>query len=136
MSKVISEKRKKGENIELFKQKKQEEESMLARIEELLGAEAEALLAYQAQGVPKIALHVPGPDYVDQNFALSDRPVRVLTNLQRLLDHGRLGGTGYISILPVDQGIEHSAGASFAPNPVCFDPEGIITLAEECQRLL
>ncbi len=104
---------------------------MLSRIEELLGAEAQALLAYQAQGVPKTALHLPGPDFVDQNFALSDRPVRVLNNLQRLFDHGRLGGTGYISILPVDQGIEHSAGASFAPNPVCFDPEGIITLAIE-----
>lgn len=104
---------------------------MLSRIEELLGAEAESLLTYQAKGVPKMSLHLPGPDFVDQNFALSDRPVRVLNSLQRLLDHGRLGGSGYVSILPVDQGIEHSAGASFAPNPVCFDPEGIITLAIE-----
>jgi class I fructose-bisphosphate aldolase len=104
---------------------------MLSRIQELLGAEADALLTYQAKGVSKTSLHLPGPDFVDRNFALSDRPVRVLNNLQRLLDHGRLGGTGYVSILPVDQGIEHSAGASFAPNPVCFDPEGIIQLAIE-----
>lgn len=104
---------------------------MLSRIQELLGAEAETLLTYQAKGVSKTSLRLPGPDFVDQNFALSDRSVRVLNNLQRLLDHGRLGGTGYVSILPVDQGIEHSAGASFAPNPVCFDPEGIIRLAIE-----
>ena len=104
---------------------------MLSRIENLLGAEAENLLTYEAQGVPKTSLHLPGPDFVDRIFAISDRPVRVLNNLQRLFDHGRLGGTGYVSILPVDQGIEHSAGASFAPNPICFDPEGIVELAIE-----
>ena len=104
---------------------------MLAQIEQLLGSEAEELLNYQAKGVSKTNLHLPGPDFIDRIFALSDRPVRVLTNLQRVFDHGRLAGTGYLSILPVDQGIEHSAGASFAPNPVCFDPEGIILLAIE-----
>lgn len=104
---------------------------MSTHIEELLGNEAQTLLSYECKGVPKSGLHLPGPDFVDRIFALSDRPVRVLTNLQRLFDHGRLGGTGYLSILPVDQGIEHSAGASFAPNPVCFDPEGIVNLAIE-----
>ncbi|GAK58282.1 fructose-bisphosphate aldolase [Candidatus Vecturithrix granuli] len=104
---------------------------MSTHIGELLGNEAQALLSYECKGVPKSSLHLPGPDFVDRIFALSDRPVRVLTNLQRLFDHGRLGGTGYLSILPVDQGIEHSAGASFAPNPVCFDPEGIVNLAIE-----
>ena len=104
---------------------------MSTRIEELLDNEAQALLNYECKGIPKSSLHLPGPDFVDRIFALSDRPVRVLTNLQRLFGHGRLGGTGYLSILPVDQGIEHSAGASFAPNPVCFDPEGIVSLAIE-----
>ena len=104
---------------------------MSTRIEELLGNEAQALLNYECKGVPKSSLHLPGPDFVDRIFALSDRPARVLTNVQRVFDHGRLGGTGYLSILPVDQGIEHSAGASFAPNPACFDPEGIINLAIE-----
>lgn len=104
---------------------------MSTRIEDLLGNEAQALLSYECKGVPKSSLHLPGPDFVDRIFALSDRPTRVLTNLQRVFDHGRLGGTGYLSILPVDQGIEHSAGASFAPNPVCFDPEGIVNLAVE-----
>lgn len=104
---------------------------MLAQIEDLLGSEAEELLNYKAKGIPKVSLHLPGPDFVDRIVALSDRPVRVLNSLQRLFQHGRLAGTGYLSILPVDQGIEHSAGASFAPNPVCFDPEGIISLAIE-----
>jgi fructose-bisphosphate aldolase, class I len=104
---------------------------MLAKIEELLGNEAQELLTYQAKGVDKSRLHLPGPDFIDRIFAPSDRPTRVLTNLQRVFRHGRLAGTGYVSILPVDQGIEHSAGASFAPNPVCFDPEGIIELAME-----
>lgn len=104
---------------------------MFKRIQELLGNEAEELLKYECKGVPKANLHLPGPDFVDRTLALSDRPVRVLSNLQRVFDHGRLAGTGYVSILPVDQGIEHSAGASFAPNPVCFDPEGIVQLAIE-----
>lgn len=104
---------------------------MFKRIQELLGNEAEELLKYECKGVPKANLHLPGSDFVDRTLALSDRPVRVLSNLQRVFDHGRLAGTGYVSILPVDQGIEHSAGASFAPNPVCFDPEGIVQLAIE-----
>jgi len=102
---------------------------MLAQIEQLLGQEADDLLRYESKGIAKTQLHLPGPDFVDQNFALSDRPTRVLGSLQQVLDHGRLAGTGYVSILPVDQGIEHSAGASFAANPVCFDPQGIIELA-------
>ena len=104
---------------------------MLKHIEELLGNEAQDLLSYECKGVPKASLHLPGADFVDRIFAQTDRSVRVMTNLQRMFDHGRLGGTGYLSILPVDQGIEHSAGASFAPNPVCFDPEGIVQLAIE-----
>lgn len=104
---------------------------MFEKIEALLGHEADGLLNYQAKGVSKENLHLPGPDFIDRTFALTDRPVRVLNNLQRLYSHGRLAGTGYISILPVDQGIEHSASASFAPNPVCFDPEGIVQLAIE-----
>ena len=103
---------------------------MFAQIEKLLGNEKD-LLNYQAKGVPKASLHLPGPDFVDRMFALTDRPVRVLGSLQQVFNHGRLAGTGYVSILPVDQGIEHSAGASFALNPVCFDPEGIIQLALE-----
>jgi class I fructose-bisphosphate aldolase len=81
--------------------------------------------------VAKDGLHLPGPDFVDRIFALSDRNNRVLGSLQRLYGQGRLGGTGYVSILPVDQGIEHSAGASFAKNPIYFDPENIIRLAAE-----
>jgi class I fructose-bisphosphate aldolase len=104
---------------------------MLTKIEELLGNEVEELLNYQARGISKTSLHLPGPDFVDRIFVQTDRPIRVLGNLQRLFNHGRLAGTGYVSILPVDQGIEHSAGASFAPNPVCFDPEGIVELAIE-----
>jgi class I fructose-bisphosphate aldolase len=103
----------------------------LKQIEQLLGNEAKDLLAYQAKGVAKTSLHLPGADFVDRIFTLSDRPTRVLGSLQQVINHGRLAGTGYVSILPVDQGIEHSAGASFAPNPVCFDPEGIIHLAIE-----
>jgi class I fructose-bisphosphate aldolase len=104
---------------------------MLADIEKLLGDEAEDLLNYTCSGIPKRSLNLPGPQTVDSIYALSDRPTRVLCSLQRFFNHGRLAGTGYVSILPVDQGIEHSAGASFAPNPVCFDPEGIINLAIE-----
>ena len=103
----------------------------LKQIEQLLGNEAKDLLTYQTKGVAKTSLHLPGADFVDRIFTLSDRPTRVLGSLQQVINHGRLAGTGYVSILPVDQGIEHSAGASFAPNPVCFDPEGIIHLAIE-----
>lgn len=99
-------------------------------IEALLGAETKSLLEHQCK-VSKGSLHLPGPDYVDRTYALSDRPTPVLKSLQALFDHGRLRGTGYLSILPVDQGIEHSAGASFAPNPIYFDPENIVKLAIE-----
>lgn len=103
---------------------------MLNKIKELLGSEADSLLSYKAK-FPKEQLHLPGPDFVDRIFAQSDRNNRVLGNLQWIFNHGRLAGTGYVSILPVDQGIEHSAGASFAPNPVYFDPENIVKLAIE-----
>src|SRR6266852_5761218 len=98
---------------------------------DVLGNEAADLLQHQCKTIPKASLHLPGPDYVDRAYGLSDRPARVLRSLQSLLDHGRLGGTGYVSILPVDQGIEHSAGASFAANPAYFDPENIVKLAIE-----
>jgi class I fructose-bisphosphate aldolase len=100
-------------------------------IDEILGGDAASLLQHQCKTIPKTSLMLPGPDYIDRSYALSDRPTRVLTSLQALLGHGRLGGTGYVSILPVDQGIEHSAGASFAPNPAYFDPENIVKLAIE-----
>jgi class I fructose-bisphosphate aldolase len=100
-------------------------------IEKLLGEEAKALLEYKCSTVPKEKLHLPGPDFVDRILVHTDRPVPVLRNLQTFFDHGRLGGTGYLSILPVDQGIEHSAGSAFAPNPIYFDPENIIKLAIE-----
>jgi class I fructose-bisphosphate aldolase len=106
-------------------------QSVGSKIEEILGDEAASLLQYQCKTIPKETLHLPGPDYVERIYSISDRPTRVLTTLQSLLDHGRLAGTGYVSILPVDQGIEHSAGASFAPNPVFFDPENIVKLAIE-----
>ena len=103
----------------------------MTNITDLLGAEAESLLTYQAKGISKDMLHLPGPDYVDRVFAQTDRPAAVLRNLQAILNSGRLAGSGYLSILPVDQGIEHSAGASFAPNPLFFDPENIVKLAIE-----
>jgi class I fructose-bisphosphate aldolase len=103
----------------------------LGAIEELLGAEARALLDYRCEGIRRDALHLPGPDFVDRVVAPSDRPAPVLRAIQQLLAHGRLAGTGYVSILPVDQGIEHSAGASFAKNPAYFDPEHIVKLAVE-----
>lgn len=102
----------------------------LKEIEALLGDESNSLLTHKSK-FPKEKLHIPGPDWVDRIFGPSDRNIRVLRALQTLFDHGRLGGTGYLSILPVDQGIEHSAGASFAPNPEYFDPENIIKLAIE-----
>jgi len=104
---------------------------MLDRIEKLLGNETAALLEYQSTTIPASQLHLPGPDFVDRIFAATDRNVRVLGNLERIFAHGRLGGTGYLSILPVDQGVEHSAGASFAKNPTYFDPENIVRLALE-----
>jgi class I fructose-bisphosphate aldolase len=100
-------------------------------IESLLGSEAELLLTHKSQTIPKDVLYLPGPDFVDRILALSDRPTPVLRSLQALFDHGRLGGSGYLSILPVDQGIEHSGGASFAPNPIYFDPQAIVELAIE-----
>jgi len=103
----------------------------IAAIEEWLGGEARALLDYRCTGIPKESLHHPGPDFVDRVLAISDRPTPVLRSFQQLLSSGRLAGTGYLSILPVDQGIEHSAGASFAKNPACFDPESIVRLAIE-----
>ncbi len=103
---------------------------MLSKIQEALGKEAEALLSYKAK-VSKDTLHLPGPDFIERIFVQSDRSPSVLRNLQLMFDHGRLFGTGYLSILPVDQGIEHSAGASFAPNPMYFDPENIVKLAIE-----
>ena len=104
---------------------------MNAKILKLLGNEADSLLNHTCNTVPKKDLHLPGPDFVDRIFAPSDRHINVLKNLQWLFSTGRLAGTGYVSILPVDQGIEHSAGASFAPNPMYFDPENIVKLAIE-----
>jgi len=103
---------------------------MIDRINQLLGDSAKGLLEYQAK-VPKQSLSLPGPDFVDRVFCQTDRSTQTLRNLQLVRNTGRLAGTGYMSILPVDQGIEHSAGASFAPNPICFDPEGIVGLAIE-----
>lgn len=101
------------------------------RVRELLGKEADALLDYEARGIAKSSLHLPGADFVDRVLLDSDRPVTVLRNLQGILGHGRLAHTGYMSVLPVDQGVEHSAGASFAPNPEYFDPARIVELAIE-----
>ena len=101
----------------------------LDKITSILGdEESEDLLNHKAK-VSSEQLHLPGPDFVDRIFALSDRPTTVLRSLQSIFSHGRLADTGYVSILPVDQGIEHSAGASFAPNPIYFDPENIVKLA-------
>jgi class I fructose-bisphosphate aldolase len=103
----------------------------LSNIEQLLGSKAESLLGFKSPKISRERLHLPGPDFIDRIYALTDRNVRVLTNLQRLFGTGRLGKTGYLSILPVDQGIEHSAGASFAKNPDYFDGENIVKLAVE-----
>ena len=103
----------------------------MTNITQLLADEAENLLAHCCTGIPKETLHLPGPDYVDRVVAIKDRKPGVLRSLQTLYDHGRLGGSGYLSILPVDQGVEHSAGYSFAPNPMYFDPENIVKLAIE-----
>jgi class I fructose-bisphosphate aldolase len=103
----------------------------LSEIQTLLGNEAESLLGHTCKTISKDRLHLPGGDWVDRIFAPSDRNIRVLRSLETLFSHGRLGKTGYLSILPVDQGIEHTAGASFAPNPDFFDPENIVKLAIE-----
>jgi fructose-bisphosphate aldolase, class I len=103
----------------------------LTRIQELLGADADLLLNHVSKTIPKENIHLPGGDFVDRVWAGSDRTSSVLRSIQTLIDNGRLRGTGYLSILPVDQGIEHSAGASFAPNPMYFDPENIVKLAIE-----
>jgi class I fructose-bisphosphate aldolase len=104
---------------------------MSAKIQELLGDRAQTLLGHVCKTIPKEQLHLPGPDYMDRVFLQTDRKPSVLRSLGAMLHHGRLAGTGYMSILPVDQGIEHSAGASFAPNPIFFDPENIVKLAIE-----
>ncbi len=100
-------------------------------ISDLLGSKADTFLNHRCQTIPKEQLHLPGPDFVERIFLPSDRSPRVLSNLQRFYGTGRLGGTGYLSILPVDQGIEHTASSSFAPNPAYFDPENIVKLAIE-----
>ncbi len=97
-----------------------------SRIQEMLGDDAESLLGHTSNTITKDQLHVPGPDFVDRVWKDSDRSPSVLRSIQTLYDNGRLAGTGYLSILPVDQGIEHSAGASFAPNPKLFDPANIV----------
>jgi len=102
-----------------------------SKIQELLADQAEYLLGHTSTTIPASMLHTPGPDFVDRVFAQTNRNNQVLRNLQNIYNHGRLAGTGFVSILPVDQGIEHSAGASFAPNPIFFDPENIVRLAIE-----
>ena len=103
---------------------------MLSKIQEYLGDDADDLLSYKAK-VDSSMLTLPGPDFVDRVHLNSDRSIPTIRNLQALYNHGRLAGTGHVSILPIDQGIEHSAGASFAPNPIYFDPENILKLAIE-----
>ncbi|CCB89042.1 class I fructose-bisphosphate aldolase [Simkania negevensis] len=102
-----------------------------SKIQKILGDQAQHLLNHKCQTISKDQLHIPGPDWVDRIFTQSDRHIRVMQNMQEIINHGRIGGTGYVSILPVDQGIEHTAGASFAPNPAYFDPENIVKLAIE-----
>jgi len=102
---------------------------VIKKIQSLLGAEADDLLKHKCKGFPKESLNLPGPDFIDRVCVMSDRPPGVLRSLASLFGHGRLAGTGYLSILPVDQGVEHSAAASFAPNPIYFDPENIVKLA-------
>ncbi len=102
-----------------------------SKITELLGKDAESLLTHKSKTISKDQLHLPGPDFVDRIFMQSNRNTQTIRSLQTLFDHGRLGGSGFLSILPIDQGIEHSAGASFAKNPIYFDPENIVKLAIE-----
>jgi class I fructose-bisphosphate aldolase len=103
----------------------------MADLQKLLGEESKTLLEHKCRTVAKEQLHLPGPDFIDRVLTVTDRPIPVLRNMRSVFDHGRLAATGYLSILPVDQGIEHSAGASFAPNPLYFDPENIVKLAVE-----
>ncbi|MEO6393244.1 MAG: class I fructose-bisphosphate aldolase [Pyrinomonadaceae bacterium] len=109
----------------------QRDTASLQFLEETLGADAQTLLEHTTTTIPKETLNLPGPDFIDRVWSASDRTPRVLRSMQTLFDNGRLAKTGYLSILPVDQGIEHSAGASFAPNPMYFDPENIVKLAME-----
>ncbi|OZC02226.1 class I fructose-bisphosphate aldolase [Rubricoccus marinus] len=102
-----------------------------SRIQELLGDEADDLLGFSNPKISKDQLHLPGPDFVSEVFGQSDRSIPVMRSLEQMFEHGRIGGTGYLSILPVDQGIEHGAGASFAKNPAYFDPANIVELAIE-----
>src|SRR2546428_1548597 len=104
---------------------------MLGRIKEILGSDADGVLNHQCKTILKDKLHLAGPDFIERIHVGSDRPTPTLVSLQQLFRSGRLAGSGYVSILPVDQGIEHSAGASFAPNPIYFDPENIVRLAVE-----
>lgn len=104
---------------------------MIGKIVKMLGNDAKYLLDHKCKTIKKDEIHLPGPDFIDRVFINTDRSNNVLRNLQSMFGHGRLAGTGYLSILPVDQGIEHSAGASFAPNPIYFDPENIVKLAVE-----
>jgi class I fructose-bisphosphate aldolase len=104
---------------------------MTTQIADLLGNEAESLLSYKCEGISKEMLYLPGPDFIDRVMTQTDRSPAVLRNMQTVFNTGRLAGTGYLSILPVDQGIEHSAGSAFAPNPIYFDPEYIVRLAIE-----
>ncbi|MBN1172100.1 MAG: class I fructose-bisphosphate aldolase [Micromonosporaceae bacterium] len=103
----------------------------MTNVQSLLGSDAQNLLTYTCTGITKESLVLPGPDFVDRVVALTDRSPQVMRNLQSVFNHGRLAGTGYVSVLPVDQGIEHSAAASFAPNPAYFDPKNIVELAIE-----
>ena len=104
---------------------------IMSALLDLLGSDADSLLNHKCTTIDKSMLHLPGPDFIDRVFMDTDRSVPVLRNLRSIYDHGRLGGTGFLSILPVDQGIEHTAGASFAPNPIYFDPDNIVKLAIE-----
>ena len=106
-------------------------DASIGRIEEILGTDAESLLGHTCTTIPAASIHQPGPDFIDRVTSASDRPIPVLRSLQQMYGHGRLAGTGFLSILPVDQGIEHSAGASFAKNPAYFDPANIVELAIE-----
>src|SRR6202011_4343670 len=105
----------------------------VSKIETYLGAKADSLLRFTSPKISKERLHLPGPDFIDRIWSISDRNIRVLVNLQRMFGHVRLKNTGYLSILPVDQGIEHSAGASFAKNPDYFDGENIVNIPIEGQ---
>lgn len=102
-----------------------------SKLTELLGSNADKLFNHACKGITKEQIHLPGGDFVERIFSISNRSAKVIDNLKKIYNHGRLSGTGYLSILPVDQGIEHSAGASFAPNPAYFDPENIVKLAVE-----